>query len=318
MGAAGYAFANARARAMKSRLAGRELVRGLPCRDAGALARRRFHDLIAAYGTIIKSYPIGEALLLALVRLHEIENVKLIWRAIVRELASGEWTPHWIPLEALATVQRDAVADCRSLSALADAVKRTPYGSIVDRMRRAHPHDLAAAELGLDRWASRRLADEAMALPPRERLARTLALSVVRERDLGVVRRATRTYGLPPDAMLGAVAHLADEIGAKNVIALAEWTAADGPMWPRLPRSWQRVVGHPADWDALLLAWRHARRELCRRAFLVQPFCLAPGLAVLLLHEAEVRGIEAIAEAGAEIEPSPMLEWALAAGELGA
>lgn len=319
-----YAFANARARAMKSRLLERHAVIAAARRtDArtqpfSPLARHRFHELVAAYATLIASYPAGEALFLSLLRLHEIENVKLVWRAVVRELPLEQWAPAWIELDRLASIGREACAECRSLSALTDALKQTPYGAVAGAMRRAHSHDLAAAELGFDRWASRRLADAALSLPPREHAARDLALAVVRERDLNVVRRAARTYALPPDATIGAVAYVAGEIGAAAVTALGEWTPADGPIWARLPRPWRRTVGRPADWDALTLAWRHARRESCRRAFLIDPFCLAPGLAVLLLHEEEVRGTNAIHEAGANADRLPAVEWVLAAGGLGA
>jgi hypothetical protein len=319
-----YAFANARARAMKSRLLERRDVMSAARRaDArkqpvSALAHRRFRELVAAYATLIASYPAGEALFLSLVRLHEIENVKLAWRAIVRELPFEQWRSDWIELDRLASIGRETAAECRSLSALGDALKRTPYGAIAGEMRRAHSSDLAAAELGLDRWASRCIVDAALSLPRREHAARDLALAVVRERDLNVVRRAARTYALPPDAMIGAVTLVAGEIGAAAVMALGEWTPGEGPLWTRLPRQWRRIVGRPADWEALTLAWRQARRESCRRAFLIEPFCLAPGLAVLLLHEEEVRGINAIHEAGADPDRVPAVERALAAGGLGA
>jgi hypothetical protein len=308
-----YAFANARARALKSRLLSRR-VSG----DLAALAHERFRKLVDGYAILIAAYPIGQPLLFALVRLHEIENLKLAWRATVRGVAPERWLPHWISLGSLATLDADKYRDCRSLSALADTLQRTPYQAIGDAMRRAHAQDVAAAELGFDRWASRAVIDAALSLPAHEYLARDLALALVRERDLNVVRRAARTYLLPPDALNGAVALLPSEIGAAGVLALGQWSPSDGPLWTRLPRRWLRSVGRVPDWNALLLAWRRVRRDLCRRAFLAPPFCLAPGLAVLLLHEEDVRALQALNESGGDREPATAVEWVLAAGGLGA
>lgn len=307
-----YAFANARARAMKSRLLTRR-VSG----DLAALANERFRKLIDHYAILIASYPIGQSLLLALVRLHETENLKLVWRAILRGVPPDRWLPLWIPLGSLATLDAEACRDCRSLRALDAVVESTPYHLIAGQMRRAHADDVAAAELGFDRWASRRVIDAALSLPAREHRARDLAIALVRERDLNVVRRA-RTYALPPDATAGAVAFLAGELGSAGVLSLADWTPADGPIWTRLPRPWVRRVGRVAGWHALLLAWRRARRAECHRAFLAPPLCLAPGLAVLLLHEEDVRALRALGESGGDAEPSAAVEWVLAAGGLGA
>ena len=307
-----YAFANARARALKSRLLSRR-VSG----DLAALADERFRTLVDGYATLIAAYPIGQALLFALVRLHEIENLKLAWRAMVRSVPPGRWLPYWIPLGPLATLDADSCRDCRSLSALADALPRTPYQGIGDAMRRAHAQDAAAAELGFDRWASRAVLDAARSLPARESLARDLAIALVRERDLNFVQRAARTYTLPPDAMKGAVAYLQSEIGAAGVLALGQWSPEEGPLWTQLPRRWLRSVGRVPDWNALMLAWRKVRRDQCRRAFLAPPFCLAPGLAVLLLHEEDVRALQALSESGDGREPVTAVEGVLAAGGLG-
>jgi hypothetical protein len=307
-----YAFANARARAMKSRL-----LAGRVSGNLAALAGESFRKLIDGYAMLMASYPIGQSLFLALVRLHEIENLKLAWRAAVRGLPPARWLPFWVPLGSLAVVDSDDCRDCRTLSALTGVLARTPYFSIAETMRRAHADDLAAAEVGFDRWASRAVVDAALLLPAREHLARDLALALVRERDFHVVRRGAHSGTLPPDAMIGAVAHLGTELGAASALALGAWTPADGPLWTRLPRRWLRVVGHVPDWEALTLAMRQARRGLCRRALRAHPFCLAPGLAVLLLHEEDVRALGALDESGDHRAPSAAVEWVLAAGGLG-
>jgi vacuolar-type H+-ATPase subunit C/Vma6 len=137
-----YAFANARARAMKSRL-----LAGRVSGNLAALAGESFRKLIDGYAMLMASYPIGQSLFLALVRLHEIDNLKLAWRAAVRGLPPARWLPFWVPLGSLAVVDSDDCRDCRTLSALTGVLTRTPYFSIAETMRRAHADDLAAAEV---------------------------------------------------------------------------------------------------------------------------------------------------------------------------
>jgi hypothetical protein len=67
-----------------------------------------------------------------------------------------------------------------------------------------------------------------------------------------------------------------------------------------------------------MLWLRRQRRRLCRQAFLQAPFCLAPAVALLLLKEEEVRGLDAIASFDSETAEASWLTYALAAGELGA
>jgi hypothetical protein len=71
-----------------------------------------------------------------------------------------------------------------------------------------------------------------------------------------------------------------------------------------------------ANWDELLQQWRGARYHLCARAFLYQPFCLAPAVALLLLAEEEGRALAALREAGGALE-TPGLRFALAASAIG-
>jgi hypothetical protein len=315
------AYANARVRALKSGLLGREVaarvVAGLPAaRELASTVETSRRELLRWYGIVLASYPRGQQLFLSLLRRHEIENIKVAWRAIVNAHAAGRWVPHWIELGPLASVRLEAVRDCRTLPSLVEALRRTPFDAIATAMWRAHAHDPLAAEIGFDRWASRAIVESARALPEADHLAAALALVTVRERDFAVVRRANAA-GLAPEILTGALGCLHDEIDPREVMRLAAWTPAEGTFWPAVPRQFRRHAAAAADWDRWLLWWRGRRRALCRRAFRESPFCLAPAVALLLLKEEEILGLDALATFEAGGRGAPSLEYALAAGELG-
>jgi hypothetical protein len=252
------AFANARVRAMKSRLLGREIAgrfaAGLATmRDERLDPARGFQELIGWYGIVLRTYPRRTALLLALWRRFEIENVKLAWRAIVNGAIPSRWTTRSIELDPLATIARAKCVDSRTLAALVENLQTTPYATVAAEMWRAHADDLAAAELGFDRWASRAIADAAARLPAADRTAADLALPIVRERDFNLARRM-------------------------NAVPLSASIA--------LPREWRRRAPPAHDHDRWAVWLRAERRRLCRRAFLESPFCLAPAVALLLLTAA--------------------------------
>lgn len=196
------AYAHARMRGWKSHLLTR--VDALPLFTAsdGAAMRRvvaaleleePLRRLLRTYRTAIRGYPEGGPLFRALLRLHEIENVKLLWRATLRRGRGSAVARLWIDLESLASVP---MFDAASLRDLAEKLADTPYAAIADTAVRAHGNDIAAAELAFDRWASQRLLDEARRLPRREALARRFAELVVRERDAEILRRGEQWYGL--------------------------------------------------------------------------------------------------------------------------
>lgn len=315
------AYANARVRALKSGLLGREVaarvMAGLPAsRGLAATVEDSRRELLRSYGVVLTSYPRGQLLVLSLLRRHEIENIKLAWRAIVNAHAAGRWIPHWIELGRLASVRVQTVRDCRTLPSLVEALRRTPFDAIATAMWRAHAHDPLAAEIGFDRWASRAIVESARALPAADQIASALAIATVRERDFAVVRRAAAA-GLAPEILTGALGYLHDEIDPGEVMRLAAWTPSDGVFWSAVPRKFRRHAPAAADWNRWLMWWRGRRRALCRRAFRESPFCLAPAVALLLLKEEEVRGLDALATFEAGGCGAPSLEYALAAGELG-
>lgn len=198
----GIAYAHARMLAWKSRLLTRmdaaplftasnatemqRVLSALEIRDP--LAR-----LLRIYAMAIRGYPRRAALFRALLRLREVENVKLLWRLTAKASRRDAVERLWIDLGELATVQK---LDAATPNALAEELRNTPYSSIAATVARVHGNDVAAAELALDRWASQQLRDEAQRLPRSETLSRRLIESVIRERDAQLAVRGAKWFGL--------------------------------------------------------------------------------------------------------------------------
>jgi hypothetical protein len=326
-----FAYAYGRVRARHSRLLGPEdavtlragvapgavlptlavvgLAPGPPAQACAAV----FARLVCDYAALLKCLPAGHDLLRALLGLHEVENLKLAWRGLSRRLPFERWRAPWRDLRGLETLRRDTLREASSLRELAAALRGSPYGEAADSILRAHEDDPLAAEVALDRWASRRLLEEARRLPRRDGDAAALAVALVRERDLDVVRRAEAWYGLAPSLVAAATALLQGEIGRAAVERLAEWTPTAGPLAVRLPAALARAVGPVADWDALQSALRRNRRRACARAMRRAPFSLGPAVAFLLLREEEVRALAAFVEHARAPHAAAVLDRLLAA-----
>lgn len=198
----GIAYAHARMLAWKSRLLTRMDAAPLFTasnatemqRVLGALEiRDPLTRLLRIYAMAIRGYQHGAALFRTLLRLREIENVKLLWRLTAKPSRGDALERLWIDLGELATVKK---LDAATPNALAEALRDTPYVSIAATVARAHGNDVGAAELALDRWASQQLRDEAQRLPRSETLSRRLIASVIRERDAQLAVRGEKWFGL--------------------------------------------------------------------------------------------------------------------------
>jgi hypothetical protein len=315
MRAAAFAFGQARIRARKSRLPGPADALVRPP-EGVAERRSRFAALVGDYAMVLRSFPCGHGLVRALLGLHEIENLKLGWRARQRGLPPERWTHLWRPLGRLGTLRLEHWRDSVSLSE-ALATVAPPFAKVAAAVHAAHGERPADAELAFDRWASRRLLEEADAVGRGESVAGALVTALVRERDLDLVRRA-RAFGMSGDLAAAAAVALPAEIGMGPLRSLAAWTAADGPLFATLPPALlRRVGGRPVGWDDLVTLLRRARRLLCARAFRQAPFHLGGAVAYLLLREEEERSWTALAEAGSP--PFPLaVERVLAAGPMAA
>jgi vacuolar-type H+-ATPase subunit C/Vma6 len=271
--------------------------------DAAALVSLLYARLIDDYVTMIRAYPGARGVLLALARLHELENVKLAWRAALGSIPPAQWRDFWRPMGALETISRTVCEATSSPRHAARACVGTPYETIAKVVSSAHAGDLAAAEIAFDRWGSRELAVATRDLPESEGAARDLLWRIVRERDIAVMERAVGPLGLAPESAARMTTILADELGAGGIRRFAEWSAESGALMP-LPA---RITGSRSpvrSFTEALSRMRASRRKACRRVFLGPPFCLAPPIALVLLREDEVRGLSSVAELRARRAPA--------------
>jgi hypothetical protein len=272
-----------------------------------------YPPLVGWYVALIRAYPSARDVFMALLGLHEIENIKLLWRAAVRRRPVA--TECWRPLGPLSAISRDAWSG--TPEDLIERLAHTPYGSITLGMLRGGRVDLPTVELGLDRWALLALRDEALSLPDSERTATGLLVAVIRERDLDVLRRGV-SFGLDPDIVAKSTVVLSRENGIAALAETAIWTPSSGPLWRHLPAKLARAAGEVADWDSAVEALRRARLRACQRAFFGWPYQLAPAVATLLLREEQARGTMSIAAAAHAPKGLSVLPQTLAAGLLGA
>jgi vacuolar-type H+-ATPase subunit C/Vma6 len=289
MNAPRRAYGLARIRARKSQLLDHDTLAALVAVDSPASTVPGWRDLdvnddgsflialvygrlVGHYDVALRAYPEAGATLRALVGFHEIENVKLLWRAAIRQVPFAEWRTCWRPLGPLATVAIDEYRSLASLRQLIAGLADTPYGELVDAEFRAHAQDLAAIEIGFDRKASEAALTAVEGLPHREGAARDLVRTVIRERDVALAVRVVGMLGVSPERAAAMTSVLGAEVGPQGI---------------------REVSAHHA---VARRAMRMVRRRACRRAFLDDPFSLAPPIALALLCEDEARALLSLAE----------------------
>ncbi|HSC26312.1 MAG TPA: hypothetical protein VLD67_03505, partial [Vicinamibacterales bacterium] len=265
-----FACANARMHALK-----RDLWDGgqLALRLAGGPAAVPEEDLSAVYSPLVRWYEVlqdeyipARSVLGALLRVHEIENLKLLWRCAVRQRPLPQRC--WRPLGRLAAISEEAAAE--SVPLLVERLRHTPYAHLTAATWRSHGVDLLAAELALDGWVLSAVYEAAIALSPSERLARDLLFDWLRERDVDLLGRAARAYEFDPSFAASLTTVLRRECRHTTLVAVAAWKG--GAMTPHLPQTIRRAGSGATDWDALLAALRRARARRCRRALVAYPY----------------------------------------------
>lgn len=306
------AYGNARVRARKSRLIPSAVLVALAAAERPDLTIEGWHDvasdadaaslvalvytrLTGDYDAVIRAYPTNAAVLRALARLHELENVKLAWRAAAHGVEPARWQALWRPMGPVETVSRNRCTPVSTLQQLAAALSRTPFDGIARLVLQAHAADLSAAEMAFDRWGSHALVAAADALPRREHAARDLVCAVVCERDAAVLERAVGPLGVAPQGAIRTTSMLGGALGAAGVRLLAEW-GSDGGAPLALPRRLSADRRPVRTFAELRRAIHAARRAACHRVFLGDPFSLAPAIALVLLREDEARALISMGE----------------------
>jgi hypothetical protein len=274
-----------------------------------------FDELLAVYRTVIRGYGELHGVIDGLLARHELANVLVMLRAMLRWRTPVSGHSFWRDLRELASISEDAATEAVSPAALAAAVEGSRLAAVAALIRDARPATLASTSLAAERqlWAA---IDRAfLALPRRDRSARALGALLVIEQDLNWVRRAPTAASIDPSAAASATLALVREVPAARLSALATWSPEHGSIASSLPVAWTWArTAH--DWDGLMTAVRRARRRHCERAFVGSPFALDVPLAVLLLKEEEVKAIATAAECGGD--RSPAAERAYAASLFGA
>ena len=191
-----------------------------------------FVSLAVAYSRLVddhlvmrRAYPEARGALAALLELHELENVKLVWRAAVRGIAWADWRGSWRPLGVLQTIALEWFGGTLTLASLPGALETTPYGELAATTMQSHGQDVAAAELAIDHFGTHQLASVHDRLPKPERSARRLLRAVLDRRDALIEERACTTVGRPFHGRLSdtrpRLAALAGRIVALEPFSLA-------------------------------------------------------------------------------------------------
>ena len=329
------AYANARVRARRSRLLGADdagalrmadgeattrntlATLGLDVTDVHSVFEARFRGVVESYRVVLRSYPVGSAVVLTLLRRFEVDNITLAWRALTRHRDPGAWRGFWHELGDLAAVSRTACLEAASVGDLLRALEQTPYESLARSSLRVHESNPRAAELALDRWTSRQIVAATEALPVAQRETTTLVRMVVRERDVELVARGATRYGLEPDLVAASTVVLATEASRESLARLSAWRPSEGPLHAHLPWALGAGAAAIADWDDLRVVMRRQRHRACVRAFSGAPFRLVTAIALLLFEEEEAHALAALVEAPDHADPDRPLRRALAASLMG-
>jgi hypothetical protein len=229
--AGALAYANTRVRAARGRLLRGERLVALRIADtpparAAALLDLQLGDgtalgayrvlmnaLAADYARVLRSVPGDRSPFLALRSRHEIENLKLVYRALTRGHPDSRWTPWWRPIGEL---ELDDFRDLRSLPELVNRAGR--YREIL-----AAGGEPFAVERALDRFATSVIAAAARDSEPD---VAAILDALVRQRenqDDEIVRWCRRAFLRGPFSRAAAAALLlVEEAAMAGIVAMAE------------------------------------------------------------------------------------------------
>lgn len=210
---AGRAYGQARARARRAAILSNPVVTAMatapaitslpgwrdlgPCDDGSVSLGLPYSRLVDDHLVMRRAYPEARDALAALLQRHELENLKLLWRAAVRGSGFADWRGSWRPLGVLQTIALESFGGALTPGSLPGALRATPYAKLAANTMQSHGEDVAAAELAIDRFGTQRLVSAHDRLPQPERSARTLLQAVIDRRVAVIDERVRMTVGRP-------------------------------------------------------------------------------------------------------------------------
>ncbi|HUI26329.1 MAG TPA: V-type ATPase subunit [Candidatus Kryptonia bacterium] len=317
-----YATANARARSLLCRLLGRDGLEALysyPSRTAmlEMLARSPYGPALLVhpgteYGFAGRLIEIGISILAflsgaeaefirTLLLRYELENLKLVIRAVHHRLPWETIAPHVQPLADLATVDPRALAAVADLQELTTRLEGTVYGSAaaaaLHRVEAAGSFALESA-IELD-FYERLWAARSRLQPPDAARARTLLGMLFDLLNLAWIARYRDALALSREEILNYTLRQGYWLTAAVRALLAE--SAPG-VWSALERTpyaacFAGAQESPADLP-IVRVWRLIAVEI-DRGFRVYPFHIGVPLGLLLAQEIEIRDLRVLLAAKA-------------------
>lgn len=309
-----YAAANARARALMSRLVGRdglETLAGYPSAAAvvdalqrtayasvltpGVRADRALPERAAAVGrALLRTLTDPEGAFLRLYLLHhEIDNLKVLLRAVHAQIPSDAMAHHLTPLAGIGTLDLPALIASRDIPDLIERLGGSPYAAplrhAVPRWRTAGSFALeVAVELDFyDRlWAATATLDRRDAV-----VARALLGTLFDILNLSWISRYREACGLSPEETLNYTLRQGRWLTATRRQDLAglpgrPWDAA----LARTP--YAAVFTRGAPFGRLATALTEMLARTAQQACAKYPFHIGVPLACLMAYDIEIRDLQ--------------------------
>lgn len=313
-----YAAANARARTLLASLLGRSGLEALysyptPQTFLDALQRTPYSiglspqttaepsfvpRLAAVARALLGLVPDPErAVLHAYLLHHEVTNLKVLIRAIDRQLPWHDIQAHLVALPGIATIDLRALADSHDLRDLVDRLAATPYGpplrAALHRLREVGPFALEVV-IELDHYDRLWATTAALKAPDAARARHLLGVLfdilnlgwIARYRDvLALSAEEILNYTLRPGRWLTVEKRRALAEGARH-----EWSVAleRTPYAPLLADAPTRGFD-----GALPALWRYLATQV-QRALGDYPFHIAVPLGLLLAQDIEIRDLQVL------------------------
>lgn len=322
-----YAYAQAKTRAMKSRLLNPDdwhyLLRMRSLNDffsylsatdygpflsnaaaSGADARPfslSLHDcLFKDYIKLIKSLPKSRSLVLyGLLARYEAENIKTLLRGIWQALPDAAIRPMLYRLGILSRLPVAAILEARQVPAAVDLLKKTVFHApLVHALALFRTQDrLFPLEIAVDMAAFRLLADRIGNLRGIDRkTAARLAGAFADGVNLSWLVRFRWMYGLSPEEIINYSLPLGRHITLQDIGNLAR--AGDLPAFlEALPHPYRGALEMVRQWSQVLPFFQTWLVAELHRVFRKDPFHIGLPLSYVLLKEMEVKALEGLVSA---------------------